>query len=79
MTTPTDRPVTRITIDEYKSSTLGWKRRKILVTINGDTLTFRQQRCKQREYIPIVDVMEYARWRRLKEQMPSVKRKRKGA
>lgn len=77
MTTPTDRAVSRVTILEYKSANLGQKPRKIVITINGDTLTLRQQRCKQREQIDISEVMEIARWRRLKDTMPKVSSKRR--
>lgn len=77
MTTSTINGVTRVTEDEYKSAVLGQRPRKIVITIKGGTITMRQQRCKQREHIDIAEVMEIARWRRLKETMPKVVSRRR--
>lgn len=77
MATSTRSKVTRVTETEYRSAILGQKPRKVVVTIGpGDTLVLRQQRCKQQEHISIKDVIEYARWSRLKAERLQ---KRRGA
>ena len=66
MTTSTDKKVSRVTSKTYTGKFLGWKPRKIVVTIlPGDTLVLRLQRTKQVEHISIQEVFAVARSRRI--------------
>ena len=79
MTTPSSKPVTRVTVRGYTGRLLGTKARKILVTISGDLILLRQQRCRRTEYIRIPDVFELAMWSRVKsERMTALNAKRSG-
>ena len=64
--TPTDKKVSRVTVQAFASRFIGNKPRRIVVTIlPGDTLCLRLLGTQQREYIAINNVFETARSRRV--------------
>lgn len=64
--TPTDKKVTRVTVQAFASRFIGNKPRRIVVTIlPGDTLCLRLLGTQQREFIAISNVFETARSRRV--------------
>ena len=79
--TPTDKKVTRVTVQAFASRFIGNKPRRIVVTIlPGDTLCLRLLGTQQREFIAIKDVFETSRSRRvLSERMQKVNAKRRAA
>ena len=68
MTTSTTKKVSRVTVGEYTGRILGPKPRKIVITIAGDTLILRKQRCKKSEYMNIKDIYEMAAWARIRSE-----------
>ena len=85
MTTPTNHKVSRVTMREF-TVTRGLtgrgygKPRRLVVTIDGDTLILRPHGTRQREFIGIDEVYRIAKLRRVKSQaMQKLNAKRRAA